>query len=186
MRLTVVAMVLLASMAGAAFADEVTDAIEAGRRAYVAGQLAKAKEAIELASKLIGKKHADAYAKALPAPLPGWKADDVQVTAVGSAGFGASSASRRYENAAGDQVEIQITGDSAVIEQFAAMMTNPEVAGAMGKIVAVGGERALQSMDGDVHIGVGNRFLVAVQGNGSVNDKLAYARAVDLAALSKM
>jgi hypothetical protein len=186
MRPIVVAIALLALMAGAARADEVTDAIEVGRKAYMAGELSRAKEAIELASKLIAKRHADAYAKLVPAPLPGWQAEEVQVTAVGSAGFGASSASRRYRNAAGDEIEVQITGDSAVIAQFAGMMENPQVAGAMGKIVTLNGARALQSMDGDLHIGVDNRFLVAVQGSGSVNDKLAYARAVDLAALSRM
>lgn len=80
----------------------------------------------------------------------------------------------------------QISGDSAVIAQFAAMMSNPQIAVAMGRIVPVGGERALQSMDGDLHMAVGNEFLVAVQGNGSVNDKLAYARAIDVAKLSRM
>jgi hypothetical protein len=180
------AVALSAALAGAALADDVSDAIEAGRKAYADGELAKAKEALGLASQLIGQKHAEAYAKMLPAPLAGWKADEVEITAVASAGYGASSALRRYENPAGDQIEVQISSDSAVIAQFAAMMAAREVVGAMGKIVTVGSARALQSVDGDLHIAVGSQFIIAVQGNASVNDKLAYARAIDLAALSKL
>ena len=50
--------------------------------------------------------------------LSGWKAEDVQTSAIGAVGFGASSASRRYENAKGDYVEVQITGDSEFSEVF--------------------------------------------------------------------
>jgi hypothetical protein len=186
MRSTGLAIAFSAVLAGAALADDVTDAIEAGRKAYVDGELAKAKEALGLATQLIGQKYAEAYAKMLPAPLPGWKADEVEVTAVGGAGYGASSALRRYENPAGDQVEVQISSDSAVIAQFAAMMATREVASAMGRIVTIANTRALQSADGDLHMAVGSQFIIAVQGNASVNDKLAYARAIDLVALSKL
>ena len=185
MRSMGLAVAFSAVLAGAALADDVSDALEAGRKAYADGELAKAKEALGLASQLIGQKHAEAYAKLLPAPLVGWKADEVEITA-GGAGYGASSALRRYEDRAGDQVEVQISSDSAVIAQLAAMMATREVAGAMGKIVMIGTTRALQSMDGDLHIAVGSQFIIAVQGNASVNDKLAYARAIDLTALSKL
>src|SRR5262245_10632252 len=63
MRSTGLAIAFAAVLAGAALADEVTDAIEAGRKAYADGELAKAKEALGLASQLIGQKHAEAYAK---------------------------------------------------------------------------------------------------------------------------
>jgi hypothetical protein len=186
MRPTVLVAALAALAAGPAFADAVTDAIDQGRKAYSAGDLAKAKEALDLASQLIGQKNAETFGKLLPAALPGWNAADVETTAVGSVGFGISSASRRYENAKGDHIEVQITGDSALLMQFASVLTNPQIAGAIGKIVMVGSERAFQSRDGDLHMVVGNKYLVAVQGSGSINDKLAYARAVDVAKLSKM
>jgi hypothetical protein len=185
MRSTGLAVAFSAVLAGAALADDVSDAIEAGRKAYADGELAKAKEALGLAAQLIGQKHAEVYSKLLPAPLAGWKADEVEITA-GGAGYGASSALRRYENRASDQVEVQISSDAALIAQFAAMMATREIAGAMGKIVMIGSTRALQSMDGDLHMAVGSQFIIAVQGNASVNDKLAYARAIDLAALSKL
>jgi hypothetical protein len=186
MRSTILAVAFSSLLAGVALADDVADAIEAGRKAYADGELAKAKEALALASQLIGQKHAEAYGKLLPAPLIGWTADEVEITAVGSAAYGASSALRRYEDRAGDQVEVQISSDSAVIARFAAMMATREVTYAMGKIVTIGSTRALQSVDGDLHMAVGSQFIIAVQGNASVNDKLAYARAIDIAALSKL
>jgi hypothetical protein len=186
MRAIFLAVAFSGFMSGAALSDDVADAIEAGRKAYADGELAKAKEALGLASQLIGQKHAEAYGKLLPAPLTGWTADEIEITAVGSAAYGASSALRRYENKAGDQIEVQISSDSAVIAQFATMMATREVAGAMGKIVTLGSERALQSVDGDLHMAVGGKFIIAVQGSASVVDKLAYARAIDVAALSKL
>jgi hypothetical protein len=186
MRSMILAVTLSCFMSGAALGDEVADAIDAGRKAYADGELARAKEALGLATQLIGQKHAEAYGKLLPAPLIGWTADEVEITGVGSAAYGASSALRRYENKAGDQIEVQISSDSAVIAQFATMMATREVAGAMGKIVTIGSERALQSVDGDLHMTVGSKFIIAVQGSASVIDKLAYARAIDMAALSKL
>ena len=101
MRSTILAVAFSGLLASVALSDEVADAIEAGRKAYADGELAKAKEALGLASQLIGQKHAEAYGKLLPVPLAGWTADEVEITAVGSAAYGASSALRRYENKAG-------------------------------------------------------------------------------------
>jgi hypothetical protein len=176
----------LALTTGPALADEVTDAIEQGRKAYQSGDLSGAKQSLDLASQLIGQKNAEAFGKLLPNPLPGWTADEVQTTAVGAAGLGASSASRNYHKPNGDTIEVQITGDSAIITQYAVFFANPAIAGAMGKLVMIGNIRALQNMEGDLHMIVSNKFLVSVQGGGSANDKIAYAKAVDVARLSKM
>ena len=95
MRRVLLAVALgLAIASGPAFADDVTDAIEQGRKAYQGGDLASAKQALDLASQLIGQKNAEAFGKLLPAALAGWTADDGQSTAVGIGGFGASAASR--------------------------------------------------------------------------------------------
>ena len=101
-------------------------------KSYQGGDLAGAKQSLDLASQLIGQKNAEAFGALLPAALAGWKADDVQTTAIGAVGFGASTASRHYTNAKGDSVEVQITGDSAMVMQFATVLNNPAIAGAMG------------------------------------------------------
>ena len=185
--LRVIAAAAVLALAVPAFAaDEVIEAIDEARKSYQGGDLAAAKQSLDLASQLIGQKNAETFGALLPAPLAGWKADDVQTTAVGSVAFGASSATRNYHNAKGDSVQVQITGDSAIVMQYATVLNNPAIAGAMGKLVRVGSQRAVQAQNGDVHMVVNNKYMVLVSGSGGANDKMAYAQAVDVAKLSKM
>jgi hypothetical protein len=179
---------LLAVLAFPAFAaDDILDAIDGARKAYQAGDMANAKQSLDLASQLIAQKNAEGFVVLLPAPLPGWNAEKAQATAIGAAMFGgASAATRTYTNANGANVEVSITGDSAMIMQFGPMLNNPALAGAMGKLVRVGDQRAIQNNDGDVMMLVANKFLVHVQGSADAVSKLSYAQAVDVAKLSKM
>lgn len=183
--LAVIGMLSLTALPAIA-ADDILDAIDQARKAYQANDFANAKQSLDLASQLIGQKNAEGFAALLPAALPGWKAEKVQTAAVGAAMFGASSASRSYSNAKGDHVDVTITGDSALIMQFATILANPQIAGAMGKLVRIGNQRAVQSAEGDVHMVIANKFLVMVNGSGPADAKLAYAQAVDVAKLSKM
>jgi hypothetical protein len=177
---------MLLAVAGPARADDILDAIAEARKAYSAGHLGAAKEALDLASQLIGQKNAEAFAKLLPGALAGWKAEEPQISAVGAVTFGGSTASRVYTNAKGDHIEVQITGDSAMLAQFASLLASPQLAGAMGKVIKVGNERAIQNNDGDIHIVVARKFLVTVSGSAPGADKMAYANAVDLARLARM
>jgi hypothetical protein len=167
-------------------ADEILDALDAARKHYQAGNLGGAKQSADLASQLIGQKNAESFVALLPKPLPGWVADEAKTTAVGSTAFGVSQARRNYSHANGDNVDVQITGDSAVIAQIAPIMANPQFAGAMGKIVRIGEQRAIQNPQGDVHVVVNNKFLVVVTGSAPAPVKLTYAQGVDFAQLSKM
>jgi len=166
--------------------DDILDAIDQGRKDYQAGNLSAAKQQIDLASQLIGQKNAESFAKLLPAPLPGWKAEKAQTQVVGAALLGASAASRDYANAKGENVNVSITGDSAMVMQFAPVLANPAMAAAMGKLVRIGALRGIQNGDGDVMLVVNNKFLVNVTGSADAASKLAYAKAVDVAKLSKM
>jgi hypothetical protein len=65
-------------------------------------------------------------------------------------------------------------------------LNNPAMAGAMGKLVRVGNQRAIQDGDGNVKMVVANKFLVSIEGSADTASKLAYAQAIDLARLSKM
>src|SRR5437588_10471357 len=98
----IAAAAILSMAAPALAADEVIEAIDQARKAYQGGDLAGAKQSLDLASQLIGQKNADAFGKLLPAPLAGWKAEEVQTISVGNVGFGAPTASRSYANAKGD------------------------------------------------------------------------------------
>src|SRR5436305_12398628 len=127
MRIVAAAAILFA-VTPAFAADEVIEAIDQARKAYQGGDLAGAKQSLDLASHLIGQKNADAFGKLLPAPLAGWKAEEVQTASIGNVGFGASTASRHYINAKGDTVEVQITGASAMLMQFATVPHTPALA----------------------------------------------------------
>jgi hypothetical protein len=187
LRLISAAVLLVAVAFPALAADEILDAIDQARKAYQAGDMANAKQQLDLASQLIGQKNAETFAKLLPEALPGWKAEKAQAQAVGAVMFGgASAASRSYTNAKGDHVDVSITGDSAMLMQFATLLNNPALAGAMGKLIKVNGLRAIQNHDGDVIIVVANKFVVNVTGSADAAAKLAYAQAVDTAKLSKM
>jgi len=183
---TISCVALLAVTAPAFAADDIVDAIDQGRKAYQSGDMATAKQSLDLASQLIGQKNAENFAALLPAPLAGWKADDAQTSAVGQVGFGASTASRVYNNEKSERVEITITGDSAMIMQFATLLANPAIAGAMGKIIKIGNQRAIQTREGDINIVAANKFLVTVNGSADAASKLAYAQAVNFDKLSKM
>lgn len=177
---------ILTALSTSAFADDISDAIDQARKAYQGGDLGSAKQSLDLASQLIGQKNAEAFAALLPNALPGWKADKPQTTAVGAVGFGASVASRTYNNTKGDQVEVQITGNSAVVMQIASLLSNPAIAGAMGKLIRLGSQRAIQDQDGNVKMVINNKVLVSVEGSADAASKASYAQAVDVTRLSKM
>jgi hypothetical protein len=185
-RVTLAVALLSAQALSARAADEILDAIDHGRKAYQAGDLSNAKQQLDLASQLIGQKNAEGFVKLLPEPLPGWTAEKAQSQAIGTVMFGASAASRNYTNGKGDQVEVSITGDSAMLAQFATILNNPGVAAAMGRLGTVGGMRSIQNPQGDVIVVVANKYVVNVQGSADAAAKLAYAKAVDIARLSKM
>jgi hypothetical protein len=73
-----------------------------------------------------------------------------------------------------------------MVMQFAQLFMNPAIAGAMGKLIRVGDQRAIQTNEGSVNMVVANKFLVTVEGSAEADAKLAYAKAVDIAKLSKM
>ena len=81
---------------------------------------------------------------------------------------------------------MRITGNSALVTQFAKLLINPAVGGVFGKIIDVGSERALQTAEGTINIVVADKFLVTIEGSAGGEAKRAYAKAVDLGKLSKM
>ena len=180
------ALVVFSLLATPALADDITVAMDQARKAYQAGDLGQAKQSLDLASQLISQKNAESFAALLPNALPGWKAEKPQTTAIGAVGFGASVASRSYQNAKGDNVEVQITGDSAMVSQIATFLNNPALGGAMGKLVRVGNRRAIQDSDGNVKMVVANKFMISVEGSADAASKVAYAQAIDIAKLMKL
>ncbi|WP_188967393.1 hypothetical protein [Neoroseomonas lacus] len=184
-RSLLLATALVAGLAAVpARADEVSDAIAEAQRAYQAGQVQSAQTALQEALQLIAQKAAAGLAAALPDALPGWTADEATSNAAGAGMFGGATASRSFHNAQGQTVEIQVMSDNPLIAQLGPILANPMLAGAMGRLVRIGEQRAIQGNDGNVQMLVDNRILVQVQGDAPAEAKLAYARAINVARLS--
>jgi hypothetical protein len=170
-----------------AAADEIGDAINAAADAYKAGELATAKQSLDLASQLIAQQTAEALVAALPKPLAGWKAGEVDTSSGGAFGFSMTQASREYTNAKGDSIEVSIATDSPFLTQLASAMANPQLAGFMGKVVTISGtQRGIQTKEGEIQVLVNSRYVINVSGGGTADDKLNFAKGVDFAVLSKM
>lgn len=170
---------------GPARADEVGDAIAEAGRAWQGGDGAAARAALEEALQLLAQRAAAGLAAALPAPLPGWTAAAAESSAA-AAGLlgGGTQASRAYRNAEGRSLRIQVMSDSPLMAQLGMILTNPAMAGMVGKLIRIGPQRAVQTNDNEIQMLVDNRILVTVTGDAPLDAKLAYARAVDIAALS--
>ena len=63
-----------------------------------------------------------------------------------------------------------------MVMQFAQFLINPAIAGAMGKLIRIGDQRALQTNEGSINMVVANKFLVTVEGSADIDAKLAYAQ----------
>jgi hypothetical protein len=175
-----VLLLLFVATAATARADEISDAIDQARKAYQAGDLATAKQSLELAGQLIAQKNAEGLVQILPQPLKGWTVEDSETSSGSFAMLAGSTASKRYRNATDDDVSISITADSPALAQMIALFSNPQMAGMMGKVVMINGQRAVQERQGDITIVVGGRFMIKVDGSAKAEDKLAYAKAIDL------
>ena len=166
-----------------AAADDIADALDQARKAYQSGDLGAAKQAADLASQLIGQKNAEGFATLLPAAMPGWTADKAETTAVGNIGFGVRRRAAPTP-AQGRRWRCRSAAISAVLGQIATFLTNPQIAGAIGKIVASArcaaskqGRRRPSRRRQQVH---GERA-----GLGPAEAKIAYAQAVDVAKLAR-
>jgi hypothetical protein len=166
-------------------ADDVADSLAEATRAYQSGHIAAARTAMQEALQLLAQRTAAGLGSALPNALPGWHAEkpETQTAALGLMG-GGSQASRTYRNATGQNVEIQVIADSPVLSQLAMVIANPAIAGAMGKLIRVGNQRAIQTNNNEIQMLVDNRILIVINGSATNDDKLAYAQAIDLTKLS--
>ena len=178
---TSAALLLAAPLARA---DEIGDAISEAARAYRAGDAVATRTALEEAMQLLAQRAAAGMSAALPAPLPGWTAEAAESNTAALGMFGGSQASRTYSNAQGQDVRIQVMADNPMIAQLAMVMSNPAMAGSMGRLIRVGSQRAIQTGSNEIQMLVDNRILVVVDGDAPLEAKLAYARAIDVAKLS--
>ena len=178
------AALLVATVAAPAAADEIIDQINQAIKLYRDGDFAAAAAELDFAAAQIRQLRAGEVSGALPAPLPGWTARDVETAAVGAALLGgATTASRVYEqdNA---RIEVKIVTDSPMLQAVSMMLNNPMLMSGSGqKLVRIKGNRASQEWKGEsgtINVVIGGNTLLTVEGRRCAEDDLtAYAEAVD-------
>jgi hypothetical protein len=185
--LTTVSLVI-GLYASLALADDVTDQIQEGLKAYEKGDLDTAAIALDTAGSLIRQMQAGSLSKVLPEPLSGWTAQEAETSAAGAAMFGGGlQASRSYTNE-DEQVTVSIVGDSPMIQAMSMMFANPAFQGGGSKLVIIDGRKVIQNkQEHSLQTMVNNNFLVSVEGNERTADESnkAYFQSIDFEALEK-
>ncbi|KAA6185656.1 hypothetical protein F2Q65_08145 [Thiohalocapsa marina] len=175
-------------------ADAVTEQIDAGRQAYEAGDPRGAIQALNFAVAQIEEQLKALQLQVLPAPLPGWTAEDAQSETAGFAAMIAgTNLSRTYRRDDGEaSLTITITADSPMLAMMNMMMSTPLLmqADPDNAPFTFGGYRGTiqQPPDGSakVMLMVGSRILVQLEGRGTDRQTLeAYLEALNLSGLEK-
>lgn len=176
--------------------DSVLEQIEAGIKAYKAGEYKQAITELNFAIAEIQSKVDEAAKQVLPEPLPGWKAEEAEAQSMAMMGMGGTTISRSYfKEGSGERVEIQIVADSPMIQMFAMMMTNPMMmqSDPSTKVFRHNGKRGLMkheknSREWEATLLLGNgRIMVQVSGTNLADESpvLAYLDAIDLKKIEK-
>src|SRR5690348_17909781 len=99
-----------------ALADDVTDQINEALKAYQNHDTQGAIAALDAAENLVREARADALKNLLPPVPAGWSADNAESTAVGVAMMGGGTTASRVYHLEAQQVEVQIMGDSPMLQ----------------------------------------------------------------------
>lgn len=174
-------------------ADEVTDVIDEALQQYKAGDYSVAAGNLDYAAQLIRQKTGGKIVNMLPAPLPGWKADDPSSQAVGAAMLGGGVSAERAYSKGNSRVKATIVADSPMLQGLLMMLSNPMFATSNGgKLTKIAGRKAIinyrsQEKGGELQIVVANRFLVTVTGSEvSEKDLKDYASKVEFKGLDNL
>ena len=192
--MTVAAAFLFMSMVSSpVLADDVTDSINEGLKQYNNGEFADAVQSLDYASQLIRQKKGGQLETLLPAPIPGWKAEDAKSQALGSAMFGGGVTAERSYAKGDSRVNVKIITDSPMMQGMMMMFSNPMMLTSDGgKLEKINGEKAIvkysnENKDGNINMVIAGRFLITVEGNDVARqDLIAFAQGIDFKKLAAM
>lgn len=182
------AVLLTGLYASMAIADEVTDQIQEGLKAYEKGDLDTAAIALDTAGTLIRQMQASGLSSILPEPLSGWSAEEAEASSAGAAMFGGGLQASRSYTREDEEVTINVIGNSPMLQAMSMMFANPAMQGGDAKLIIIDGRKVIQNkQDHSLQTMVANNFLVSVEGRDGTADESvkAYFQAVDFTALEK-
>jgi len=181
--LKALAAVLLITFSAPAFADKVTDAMDSGRKFYDDKRLSKAIRELRFAIVQMSKRLSEAYQATMPPPPDGWKMRKARRRGNAGGIFAAAGTiiTRDYIREGGrGRLTVQLAVDSPMVQIFAAMFANPQVAAAGGfERLSVRGvrEEAMIKFNPDTKRGeamlmLAGRILISVKGRRIENDRV--------------
>lgn len=181
-RSVIAALAVSALLVTGARADDISDALNEAKAAYDGGDISGTKRALEIASQLVAQKQAEGLSKLLPAAPAGWTAENTDNNASITAVFGGGvTAERRYARD-GKTIQLTLMANSPLLGSMAAMFTNPQILGGMGKVFRVKGRIGVMTDDNEIQLALGKTF-VTISGTAAEADKRALLDLVDVAAV---
>lgn len=182
-------------LSGACTADEVTDQIEAGRKAYESNELRTSVEALNFAVAKIQERITANLLTLLPAPASGWQADPAESQSGGMAAMlTGTTLSRRYHGPEGAEVELHLMADSPLMPMLTMALSMPFMAQSNQnlKVYSLAGNRgtiehAPDTRDYEITLLVGNRLVVQGKGTNLADPRPIelYLERLDLNAIQK-
>jgi hypothetical protein len=174
---------------GAAYADDVLEAIQEATEAYNEKAYTEAVESLEYAKQLIQQMTSEGLKNFLPKPLEGWKAKEAKSQNLGMMGGSAGIEQEYWKDGSGNQgrsrVTMSIMGESPMFQGMMGMF-NPAIVGSTGgKLQKIKRNKAIvkysaDNQNGEIMINVAKTYLVIVKGsNVDKEDLMNYAEAVD-------
>jgi len=171
---------------GTVYADDILDQIDEAIALYKQGDYRGAVAELDFATTQIRQLLAGQAADALPEALPNWQAEEVETMAMAGAMFGGGISAERNYTKGDAEVDIQIIGDSPMLQGMLMMFNNPAIMSGSGKsLKRIKGHKAALEYDkgdrsGEITMVAHNVVLITVKGsNVDKDDLLAYAEAID-------
>lgn len=175
------AAALMITVSAPAFADKVTDAIASGRKFYQDQRLSKAMRELRYAIAQISRRLSQSYEATMPPAPSGWRSRKARRRASGASGFFSAGTiiTRRYRQQDGrGRVTVQLTVDNPMMQAFAAMFANPQIAAASGferlRVRGVRSDALLKYNDetkrGEAILLLAGRIFIKISGRRIDND----------------
>ena len=190
MRLRHAAILLLAgTLASApAFADDISDQIERALTAYRNHNTERALTALDAAAHALREERANRLAQLLPIAPPGWTADPPETSAVSASMLGGGTSASRNYRMGSEQVNVQITTDSPMLQQMATLLNNQLGASSAVKTVNVNGRSIAYTPSDNGFMTLVGSAIVKVDGNAQTPESALrrFIGAIDFDALEKL
>jgi hypothetical protein len=179
-----VIVLALSLVSGPAWADEILDQIEFAKKQYQKGKYNKAIKELGFVINEIQAKLSKQFGKNFPAPLKGWKKQQVKSQNMGMMGGGQMTSAGYREKGGRGKMTATIFVDSPMVQSVFMMLNNPAFLGVQRgggrqiKRVRINGEYALlewrdNSKQGTVRVVLGGgRLMLQVKGRSLAAKKV--------------